>query len=50
VLPTQSVCLVVPVLRADEYDDPVARRLRRRAERFRGQPRGEPAMADQSGG
>ena len=50
VLPTQSVCLVVPVLRADEYDDPVAQRLRRRAERFRGQPRGEPAMADQSGG
>jgi beta-glucosidase len=50
VLPTQSVCLVVPVLRADEYDEPIARRLRERAERFRGQPGGESAMADQQGG
>jgi hypothetical protein len=50
VLPTQSVCLVVPVLRADEYDEPIARRLRERAERFRGKPSGESAMADQQGG
>jgi beta-glucosidase len=50
VLPTQSVCLVVPVLRPDEYDEPIARRLRERAERFRGQKGGEPVMADQDGG
>jgi beta-glucosidase/6-phospho-beta-glucosidase/beta-galactosidase len=50
VLPTQSVCLVVPVLRADEYDEPIARRLRERVERFRGQPRGKSAMANQQGG
>jgi beta-glucosidase len=54
VLPTQSVCLVVPVVHPDEYEEPIARRLRRRAERFRGhfrgQPGGEPVMADQDGG
>jgi beta-glucosidase len=54
VLPTQSVCLVVPVLRPSEYDEPIARRLRERAQRFRGKYRGErggePVMADQDGG
>jgi beta-glucosidase len=54
VLPTQSVCLVVPVVHPDEYHEPIAKRLRERAERFRGhfrgQEGGEPVMADQDGG
>jgi hypothetical protein len=54
VLPTQSVCLVVPVVHPDEYHEPIAKRLRERAARFRGhfcgQDGGEPVMADQDGG
>src|SRR4051794_29531731 len=50
VLPTQSVCLVVPVVYPDEYHEPIAKRLRERAAHFRGQEGGEPVMADQDGG
>src|SRR3954470_14484754 len=50
VLPASSVCLVVPIVPPSHYDEPIARRLRERAERFRGQNAGEPVMADQDGG
>jgi hypothetical protein len=32
VLPAQSVCLVVPVITPSEYDDPLARGMRERAQ------------------
>lgn len=35
VLPTQSVCLIVPVVRPQEYDFPWAKRRREEARRFR---------------
>ena len=34
-LPTQSVCLIVPVIRPQEYDTPWALRRREEARQFR---------------
>jgi beta-glucosidase/6-phospho-beta-glucosidase/beta-galactosidase len=55
VLPTQSVCLVVPVVHPDEYEEPIARRLRERAGDLRQDKTAaefstpdEPAMAEGS--
>ena len=38
-LPTQSVCLIVPVIRPQEYDTPWAQRRREEARKFREAPR-----------
>ena len=49
VLPTQSVCLVVPVVHPDEYEEPIAIRLRERAGRLRASKDAEAAMAQEEG-
>jgi hypothetical protein len=49
-LPTQRVCLRLPLVPPDEYDDHWAQRERATAERKNRDPRTEPANADLAGG
>ncbi len=50
VLPTQSVCLRVPVVPPSEYDQTWARQLREDARRRHRAPRTSPSVAEKSGG